>query len=170
MDFEGIVDQHYAPLYRFALSLTRSESDACDLIQQTFYIWAAKGHQLQDSAKVKTWLFTTLYREFLGRRRRETRFPIETLEAAGEELPVLEPEWIDQLDGRAVVKLLGEVDSPFRAPVALFYLEDCPYKEIASILEIPVGTVKSRIARGLGQLRALLMREAGDDRLQGGAR
>ena len=66
-DFEQIVSQHYEPLYRFAFSLTRSEADACDLTQQTFYIWATKGHQLQDRSKVKSWLFTTLHREFLNR-------------------------------------------------------------------------------------------------------
>src|SRR5262245_34364593 len=50
--FEAIVNEHYAPLFRFAMSLTRSESDACDLTQQTFYVWAKKGHQLRDISKV----------------------------------------------------------------------------------------------------------------------
>jgi RNA polymerase sigma-70 factor (ECF subfamily) len=57
---------YYEPLYQFAFSLARDEADACDLTQQTFCIWAAKGHQLRDASKVKTWLFTTLHREFLG--------------------------------------------------------------------------------------------------------
>src|SRR5688572_15564417 len=73
--FEAIVTEHYEPLYRFALSLTRAESDACDLTQQTFYVWATKGHQLRDRAKIKTWLFTTLYRSFLVSKRRQYRFP-----------------------------------------------------------------------------------------------
>ena len=51
------------------------------------------------------------------------------------------------------------MDAAYRAAVALFYLEDYAYKEIASILEIPLGTVKSRIARGLAQLQALLMND-----------
>ena len=62
LDFEGLVNLHYASLYRFALSLTRKESDASDLTQQTFYVWATKGHQLLDASKVKSWLFTTLHR------------------------------------------------------------------------------------------------------------
>jgi len=49
------------------------------------------------------------------------------------------------------------VDAIYQAPVKLFYLEDCPYKEIARILSVPLGTVKSRIARGLDQLRKLLL-------------
>ena len=64
-NFEGIVAQFYEPLYQFAFSLTRAEADACDLTQQTFYVWATKGHQLRDQTKVKTWLFTTLHRAFL---------------------------------------------------------------------------------------------------------
>ena len=55
--FEAIVGEHYEPLFRFAMSLTRSKPEAWDLTQQTFYIWATKGHQLRDLSKVKTWLF-----------------------------------------------------------------------------------------------------------------
>ena len=62
-DFEGLVAQYYEPLYQFAFSLARAEADACDLTQQTFLVWATKGHQLRDPDKVKTWLFTTLDRK-----------------------------------------------------------------------------------------------------------
>src|SRR5277367_753801 len=73
-DFETLVTTYYELLYRFAVSLTRSEEDACDLVQQTFYKWATKGHQLRDASKVKSWLFTTLHRAFLELRRNQTRF------------------------------------------------------------------------------------------------
>src|SRR5580765_4081397 len=59
-DFEGLVERYYRSLYQFAFSLSRSEAEACDLTQQTFYIWATKGSQLRDASKVKSWLFTTL--------------------------------------------------------------------------------------------------------------
>lgn len=158
-DFEGLVARFYEPLYRFAFSLTRSEADACDLTQQTFYVWATKGHQLRDRDKVKTWLFTTLHRQFLESRRRSVRFPHHALEAAEVELPVVPPEAISQVDTALVLALLGKVDEIFQAPVSLFYLQDHSYKEIAEVLELPLGTVKSRISRGLGQLQKLL---AGD--------
>ena len=74
LDFEKLVEDFYMPLYRFALSLTRHEADAADLTQETFLLWASKGHQLRDPSKVKTWLFTSLYREFLARKRRQDRF------------------------------------------------------------------------------------------------
>jgi RNA polymerase sigma-70 factor (ECF subfamily) len=156
MDFESVVARFYEPLYQFAFSLAHSESDACDLTQQTFYIWATKGHQLRDTSKIKTWLFTTLHREFLHSRRRTTRWPHEEIEAAETQLPVILPVATRQLDGRTVLAALQCVDEIYRAPLALFYLDDTPYKEIAEILDVPIGTVKSRIARGIGQLQALL--------------
>src|ERR1035438_1903580 len=98
MDFESLVARFYEPLYLFAFSLTRAEADACDLTQQTFTIWATKGHQLREISKVKTWLFTTLHREFLGIRRKQTRFPQLELEEAAPELPVVSPAAISRLD------------------------------------------------------------------------
>jgi len=160
VDFQSLVDLHYGPLYRFAMSLTRIESDACDLVQQTFLTWATKGHQLQDASKVKSWLYTTLHRAFLESRRRTTRFPHLEITAAESELPNVEPDLVSHLDSQEVLRLLGEVDEQFQAAVALFYLEDYSYNEIASILEIPLGTVKSRIARGLAQLKELVLRKA----------
>jgi RNA polymerase sigma-70 factor, ECF subfamily len=154
--FEAIVRQYYEPLFRFAMSLTRTESDAWDLTQQTFYIWATKGHQLRDIAKVKTWLFTTLHRAFIQTQRRQTRFPHQDLEEVSEQLPAFSPEPVDQVDAAQVLAALAQVDEVYQAAVAFFYLEDCSYSEIAEILAVPIGTVKSRIARGIMQLRGFL--------------
>src|SRR5512143_3880172 len=82
LDFQLLVDLHYGPLYRFAMSLTHAESDACDLVQQTFLTWGTKGHQLHDPSKVKSWLYTTLHRCFLHGQRRQSRFPHLELTAA----------------------------------------------------------------------------------------
>jgi len=155
--FEAIVCEHYEPLFRFAMSLTRMEPDARDLTQQTFYVWATKGHQLRDISKVKSWLFTTLHRAFLEARRRQVRFPHYELEEVVDQLPVLSPELTHQADCSQVLTALSKVDEVYRAAVALFYLDDWPYKDIAAILDVPIGTVKSRIARGIAQLRKILL-------------
>jgi RNA polymerase sigma-70 factor (ECF subfamily) len=155
LDFERLVEEHHAPLYRFAMSLSRDESEAADLVQETFYIWAAKGHQLTDPAKVKTWLFTTLHREFLGSRRRLARFPHHELGEVEAELPDTPPAPPERLDWSVLSECLAKVDPAFQAPVALFYLEDYSYNDIAGILEVPLGTVKSRISRGIGQLQQM---------------
>ena len=155
--FEAIVNEHYEALYRFALSLARSESDAQDLTQHTFHIWATKGHQLRDLSKVKSWLFTTLHRAFLQARRKQTRFPHQDLDEVIEQLPAASGTLSDRLDSLHVLPALAKVDEPYQAAVALFYLEDYAYKDIAVILGVPVGTVKSRIARGITQLREILL-------------
>jgi RNA polymerase sigma-70 factor, ECF subfamily len=156
IDFENLVSRFYAPLYQFAFSLTRSEADACDLTQETFCIWAAKGHQLRDRTKVKTWLFTTLHREFLEQHRKRTRHPQVDLEDAVETLPPVLPNVMSGLDATQAVEALGRITDAYQAPVALFYLQDYSYLEIAEILGVPVGTVKSRLSRGLTQLQRLL--------------
>jgi len=153
--FKQLVDAHYTPLYRFALSLARNGSDAGDLVQQTFFIWATKGHGLRELSKAKSWLFTTLYREFLRGRRRDARSSsLEDL-PAGEREPTAEGvDQVSRLDAASVMTALQTVDETFRAPLTLFYIEDMSYQEIADALEVPIGTVMSRLSRGKSQLRA----------------
>src|SRR2546426_12132052 len=115
LEFASLVDRYYAALYQFAFSLTRSESDASDLTQQTFYIWATKGHQLRDRSKVKTWLFTTLHREFLNIRKNVVRFPHVELIDEHEDLPTISPETVSTLDAARVLAFLGKLQEPSRA-------------------------------------------------------
>jgi RNA polymerase sigma-70 factor, ECF subfamily len=155
-DMEQLVDLYQAPLYRFALGLTGSVHHAADLTQQAFLLWATKGHQLKDGSKVRSWLFTTLHREFLRMRRHDARHPHTDLDAAEPDLPVVEPEVWSRLDGRIVLETLHSLEEPFRAPLLLFYLEDLPYGEIAEALEVPIGTIMSRLSRGKWMLRQRL--------------
>jgi len=158
--FTQLVDAHYTPLYRFALSLARREADACDLVQQTFYIWATKGEALREASKAKAWLFTTLYREFLRGRRRDARATsLEDLPPGEQDIAAEEVDRVAKMDAATVVAALQSVEEIFRAPLTLFYLEDLSYLEIAEALEVPIGTVMSRLSRGKTQLRAALARE-----------
>ena len=159
LDFNELVEKYYTPLFRFAYSLAKNQDDASDLTQQVFYIWAQKGSSLRDASKVKSWLFTSLYREFLRVRRRGsniTAYEPELLEA---EMPIVSPDYVTALDAANAVECLSEVDEIYRVPVSLFYLEDLSYKEIAATLEIPIGTVMSRLSRGKAQLKKVLMRK-----------
>ncbi len=162
-EFEQIVQQFYEPLYRFAYCLTRAEADACDLTQHAFYIWATKSHQLRDRSKVKSWLFTTLHRAFLQTCRKQQRFPQDSLEEAQiDHLADDSPELANELDAPKVLEALAKLDSIYQGALALFYLEERSYLEIAAILDIPIGTVKSRLARGIVQLRKILCGEKSD--------
>ena len=156
LDFEAVVTMYHGTLFRFALSLTRNETEARDLTQQTLYIWATKGQQLRDESKLKPWLLTTLHREFLSTRRHETRFPHVEFSSVAHELPKVPPAFVDQMDGQTAMDLLVQVDEIYRAPLTLFYLEDLSDREIAETLDIPTGTVMSRLARGKAHLRQLM--------------
>ncbi len=153
-EFEDLVDAHYQALYRFGMSLVRDPDLAADLVQETFCIWAAKGHQLVDRSKAKTWLFTTLHREFLSHKRRSARFSDEPPdERSAADTSSNEDDAERQLDAQRALELLGELDEAYRAPIALFYLQQHSYKDIAEILDIPIGTVMSRLSRGKELLR-----------------
>ena len=144
--FEEIVKLYYASLYRFALSLTRREEQACDLTQETFQRFATKGHQIRDPAKAKGWLFSTLYRQVLETNRWEHRFPHVEVGQADSELPPTLSVSAEKTDAGLARAALLRMDELHRAPLTLFYLEDHSYREIAEILQIPVGTVMSRIS------------------------
>ena len=162
--FPQLVEAYYAALYRFALSLTKRSADASDLTQQTFFVWATKGESLRDVRKAKSWLFTTLYREFLRGRRRDARVSaIEDLSPAQQDPPDVEPDLIAKMDAQLVMDALQGVDELFREPLTLFYLEDLSYLEIAEILGVPIGTVMSRLSRGKAHLRTQLA-----EKLKGG--
>lgn len=161
VDFERLVLEHHEALYRFARSLARNESDARDLVQETFLRWAQRGHQLSDVSKVKSWLFTTLYRESAAKARRAVRFPHDSIESAEPELPEIPPEAPRITDAELILAALDQLAEHFRSPIALFYLEAYSYPEIAEILDVPVGTVKSRLARGIAQLQRALAVEPG---------
>ncbi len=163
--FSQLVDAHYTPLFRFALSLTKNSSDAGDLTQQTFFIWAKQGHALRETGKAKSWLFTTLYREFLrGRRRAERVTALEDLGPVEADPPAPEVDVVAGMDAGLVVEALQEVEESYRVPLTLFYLQDFSYKQIAEMIEAPIGTVMSRLSRGKAQLRAALARKEKDGR------
>jgi len=159
-EFGELVDAHYQALYRFGYSLTRSPDRAADLVQETFCIWAEKNSQLRDRSKAKTWLFTTLHREFLGQRRKMSRFSDEPIDegtmasSAGND-----DDAERQMDGQRAVELLGEMDEMYQAPLALFYIQQHSYKDIAEILDVPIGTVMSRLSRGKEMLRKKMVKE-----------
>jgi RNA polymerase sigma-70 factor (ECF subfamily) len=155
-EFEQLVNLYYRDLYRFGLSLTRSEADAADLTQQTFYIWANKGGQLREAGNAKRWLLTTLHREFLQLRRRQQKFSERAAEEVMDEVSSNGDQPVSRHDVETMLDCLNIIPENYRAPLVLYYLEDLAYKEIAEILELPLGTVQSRIARGKSQLHQLL--------------
>ena len=153
LDYEKIVALYHDDLYRFAYSLAGNADDASELTQETYYRLLSNDRQLRDPTRIKAWLFTTLYRVFLGQKRHSTRFPHLTISSVEHELPVLTPEMVNKMDGLVVMEALLEIDEHHRTPLALFYLQNLSYREIADILEVPIGTVMSRLSRSKVALR-----------------
>lgn len=156
VDYEQAVALYHEDLHRFALSLARNPDDARDLTQESYCRFLTKSGQLRDRTKVKSWLFTTLYRVFLGRKRHEKSFPHDELSTVEAELPALTPDLVDKMDGEVVIEALDEIDEHHRTPLVLFYLQSLSYREIAELLDIPVGTVMSRLSRAKIILRTLI--------------
>jgi RNA polymerase sigma-70 factor, ECF subfamily len=154
-----IVDRFYGPLYQFAVRLTRSESDAADLVQETFFTLIQHLHRIRDLSKIKCWLFTTLRRNFLMEvRHRAKHREVEFLpDVHG--LKTEDPSHWSTLDALSVRKALLELDESYRAALQLFYVKNLSYREIGKALEIPIGTVMSRLARGKARLKSILLRD-----------
>ncbi len=152
---EAVVMAYYRQLYRYALGLTGHEADAADLTQQTAVKFALKWQEIREDGAIKSWLYTTLYREFLLLRRRERKtvefdealMPQPFDEASPQELSV---------DGKTAVEILKRMDEPHCSVLSLFYIDDMSYREIADVLGVPAGTVMSRLSRAKDALRLLL--------------
>ena len=159
-DYEQAVATFYEALYAFGYSLAGNEDDAGELTQETYCRLLTKGGQLRDPSKVKSWLFTTLYRVFLGWKQRRARLPHFEITSVEAELPVITPAHVDVLENDAIRDSLLELEEHYRVPLLLFYFNNHSYEEIAGILEVPVGTVMSRLSRAKGLLRERLVARA----------
>jgi RNA polymerase sigma-70 factor (ECF subfamily) len=159
-EYEQVVNSFYESAYRFAFSLSRNADDASELTQETFARLLTKGGQICDHSKARAWLFTTLYRIFIGWKRRETNLPHFEISAVEQELPPVNPSTVDSLENETVLQALLELDEHYRVPLMLYYLDDHPYHEIAKLLDIPIGTVMSRLSRGKTLMRGALAAKA----------
>ena len=159
-DYEEAVINFYEGLYAFGYSLTGKEDDASELTQETFYRLLTRGATVRDASKIKSWLFTTLYRIFLDWEQRRVSLPHFEISRVENELASVTQNQMDVLLDNAVRDSLLELEERYRAPLMLFYLNDHSYEEIASILAVPVGTVMSRLSRGKALLRQRLAARA----------
>jgi len=143
-------------LYGTALRLTANPADAEDLVQDTYVKAFRAADQFQPGTNLKAWLFTILHNTFLNRRRRAAREPIavesDEIERAAAALPGA-PDTPEQLLLRNTLdadlaEALDSLPDAFRQAVWLRDVEEFTYAEIAAMLDVPIGTVMSRISRG----------------------
>jgi RNA polymerase sigma-70 factor (ECF subfamily) len=152
---QQLVDDHYAALFRYAFRLTGSAADAEDLTQETFCQAQLKLHQIRDPARTKAWLFSILRNAYLHRLRDRRHEQAVPLEWAGD-LPDRLPERLPEVEPERLQRALDELPEAFRTPLLLYYFEDFSYRDIAAQMDLPLGTVMSRLARAKAHLRARL--------------
>lgn len=155
---EELVPLYYSALYRYAFRLTGSTSDAEDLTQETFCSAQAKQSQLRDPARVKPWLFSILHNAFLIRKRKQRQARFDTWEEWIEETVTARPDEVPLVEPKAIQAALQEVPDDYRAVLILYYFEEFSYRDIAEQLDVPIGTVMSRLARAKQFLKATLIR------------
>lgn len=156
-----IVAAHYERVYRFAYRLSGSGPDAEDITQDTFTNAQEKLSQLREPERVGGWLLSIARNVFLQAYRKQHRAVELPLESLGELCADLEESSaLSSVDTEELQLALQELPEEFRSPLVLFYFDDCSYREIAEQMQVPMGTVMSRLARAKEHLRKRLASEA----------
>jgi RNA polymerase sigma-70 factor (ECF subfamily) len=153
-DHGRLIEQQIPRLRRYARALTGDRNAADDLVQDTLERALSRFHLWREGSDLRAWLFTIMHNIFVNQTRSRQRHPHEALdEPSAEELHSREPDWAELREiGDALARLPGEQ----RAVVLLVGLEQFTYEEAARVLDIPLGTVMSRLSRGRERLRTML--------------
>lgn len=148
-----LVHDHYQAVYRFAYRLSGQPADAEDLTQQTFLTACDRLGQLRQPERARSWLFSIVRNDYL--KSRSTQM-VELPDLVEPVDPGEPSRWPDEFDEEHLQAVLNAMPEAFRSPVLLFYFEELSYREIAEVLELPAGTVMSRLSRGKAWLREQL--------------
>jgi RNA polymerase sigma-70 factor (ECF subfamily) len=170
-NFERDAMQYAPQLYSAALRMTRNPADAEDVVQETFLKAYRAYHTFQEGTNLRAWLYRILTNTYINRYRKQQRRPSEVELGELEDFylykrmgepgvssasPSAESEVLEQIVDSDVRDALDALPDHFRMPVLLADVEGFSYKEIADMLDIPIGTVMSRLHRGRKALQKRL--------------
>ncbi len=170
-DFEADAMQFAPQLYTAAMRMARNPTDAEDLVQETFLKAYRAYHTFEAGTNLKAWLYRILTNTYINKYRRASRRPSEVdlgdvedlylyrrlgSEQSAEASQSAEDLFLDGLVESDIKQAVERLPEHFRMPVLLADLEGFSYKEIAEILEVPIGTVMSRLHRGRKALEKAL--------------
>lgn len=171
--FEEEALPHLDAVYRFALRLAGSADEAEDLVQETFLRAYRAWDQFEQGTRAKSWLFTICRNVFLRRRERAQRHEEIVSEKADRSGPnPVNPVWVsasgsdpegrffDSIVDDKIIEAIEALPEEYRTAVVLSDVEGLPYAEIAELIDVPVGTVKSRLFRGRRRLQEQLYEHA----------
>jgi RNA polymerase sigma-70 factor (ECF subfamily) len=156
LDIASLVTNHHGELYRYAYRLSGQVADAEDLTQQTFLVAQSKLDQVRSAEACRGWLFAILRNCFLKSVRGTPLAPASKFDLQLDSIPDDVPDE-SAVDPERLQRALDELPAEFRVVLTMFYFEELSYREIAEQLELPPGTVMSRLSRAKGHLRARLL-------------
>jgi RNA polymerase sigma-70 factor, ECF subfamily len=163
VEISQLVDQHYESVFRFAYRLSGTSHEAEDISQQAFLDAQRKLDTLRDPDKVRAWLFMivrNLYRRRIRDRVAHGEVPLEVLADPVDQKRGTDKQVEQSLDSETLQLVLNELPEEFRSVLLLFYFRELSYREIAEQLDVPIGTVMSRLSRGKKQLRERISPES----------
>lgn len=164
--FKELTYPHLEFLYNVALKYSGRPYDAEDLVQETMYTAYKKFSQLREESKCRSWLFMILRSHFLKEKRQEVKRPIlddgegYLKNVSSGKANGLIDRYEKKMDKKEVQHVLNMIPEKFKSPLILYYMEELTYQEISEYLDIPIGTVMSRLARGKKHMKNELMRRA----------
>lgn len=175
-DFEEMLDPLLDPLFGTALRLTRNRADAEDVLQDAVLnAWRSLA-SFERGTNFKAWIFRILTNVFISRKRVEARggrtadlVDVEDIAEVAREESLESEDWeslYPRLVDDDVKRALDELSEEFRAPLLLSSLGGLSYKEIAAVLDVPIGTVMSRLFRARARLKKALKGYAEERRLK----
>lgn len=150
-----LVEDHLEVVYRYAYRLSGSQESAEELTQQTFLLACDRFSQLRRPERARAWLLSILRNCFLQQLRQQQREPQCVPEELYEQWPQHAAEEIDW-DAERLQQALDSLPASYRVVLLMHYFEQATYREIAQRLNIPLGTVMSRLSRAKARLRSLL--------------
>ena len=157
---EKLVAEFFDSVFRFSYRLSGTEADASDLAQETFCTAAKRLHQLREPDKARAWLLQIARNHYLlGKRRQGGRSSAPADDLADPKAAEAGTVLVQSTEADRLRAALAELPEAYRVPTVLFYFEGLSYKDIAEALNVPIGTVMSRLTRARERLRHLL----GDD-------
>ena len=148
-----LVAEYHPAVYRYAYRLTGAVQDAEDLTQQVFLTAQRNIGGLRSLVAAESWLFSILRNSFLRERQRKRPLLAADLDIHVDLIPADPPA--EEIDQARLQAALDRLPDHFRLVVVMFYFQGCSYREIAEELDMPIGTVMSRLSRAKDCLRSL---------------
>jgi len=159
--FDAEATRWIPDVFRVAVWLTRDRDDAEDLVQETMIQAMRSFHRYEPGTNCRAWLIAILHNLNLKRLRKLGRVRmVDSLEDEIAETIMLEPSVPENLEDKQIIDALSELPDAFKSVVILADIEEFSYKEISQILDVPIGTVMSRLSRGRKILRQQLAQVA----------